>query len=128
MSGAVLSRGGGGLEGQRCARGALIPPFFSIWELPLEGTAGTWSYCSLLMHEKNKGPGKVLGLCPAGVPACSPPSPTLTFLTSCPWLSQDVADFEWVMWFTSFRNVIIFALSGHVLFAKLCTMVAPQVS
>ncbi|XP_058585569.1 protein-cysteine N-palmitoyltransferase HHAT-like protein isoform X3 [Neofelis nebulosa] len=39
---------------------------------------------------------------------------------------MDVADFEWVMWFTSFRNVIIFALSGHVLFAKLCTMVAPQ--
>ncbi|XP_047386790.1 protein-cysteine N-palmitoyltransferase HHAT-like protein isoform X3 [Sciurus carolinensis] len=39
---------------------------------------------------------------------------------------KDVADFEWVMWFTSFRNVIIFALSGHVLFAKLCTMVAPQ--
>lgn len=32
------------------------------------------------------------------------------------------------MWFTSFRNVIVFALSGHVLFAKLCTMVAPQVS
>ncbi|XP_066101954.1 protein-cysteine N-palmitoyltransferase HHAT-like protein isoform X3 [Saccopteryx bilineata] len=39
---------------------------------------------------------------------------------------MDVADFEWVMWFTSFRNVIIFTLSGHVLFAKLCTMVAPQ--
>ncbi|KAM9074779.1 LOW QUALITY PROTEIN: protein-cysteine N-palmitoyltransferase HHAT-like protein [Megaptera novaeangliae] len=39
---------------------------------------------------------------------------------------MDVADFEWVMWFTSFRNAIIFALSGHVLFAKLCTMVAPQ--
>ncbi|XP_011532272.1 protein-cysteine N-palmitoyltransferase HHAT-like protein isoform X3 [Homo sapiens] len=39
---------------------------------------------------------------------------------------MDVADFEWVMWFTSFRNVIIFALSGHVLFAKLCTMVAPK--
>ncbi|XP_073916193.1 protein-cysteine N-palmitoyltransferase HHAT-like protein isoform X3 [Castor canadensis] len=39
---------------------------------------------------------------------------------------MDVADFEWVMWFTSFRNIIIFALSGHVLFAKLCTMVAPQ--
>ncbi|XP_037704175.1 protein-cysteine N-palmitoyltransferase HHAT-like protein isoform X1 [Choloepus didactylus] len=39
---------------------------------------------------------------------------------------MDVADFEWVMWFTSFRNVIIFALSGHVLFAKLCTMVAPE--
>ncbi|KAB0393316.1 hypothetical protein E2I00_006532, partial [Balaenoptera physalus] len=27
---------------------------------------------------------------------------------------MDVADFEWVMWFTSFRNAIIFALSGHV--------------
>ncbi|XP_010622774.2 protein-cysteine N-palmitoyltransferase HHAT-like protein isoform X4 [Fukomys damarensis] len=39
---------------------------------------------------------------------------------------MDVADFEWVMWFTSFRNVILFALCGHVLFAKLCTMVAPQ--
>ncbi|EGW04098.1 Protein-cysteine N-palmitoyltransferase HHAT-like protein [Cricetulus griseus] len=39
---------------------------------------------------------------------------------------MDVADFEWVMWFTSFRNMIVFALSGHVLFAKLCTMVAPQ--
>ncbi|XP_045859134.1 coiled-coil domain-containing protein 13 isoform X5 [Meles meles] len=39
---------------------------------------------------------------------------------------MDVADFEWVMWFTSFRNIIVFALSGHVLFAKLCTMVAPQ--
>ncbi|XP_013368974.1 PREDICTED: protein-cysteine N-palmitoyltransferase HHAT-like protein isoform X1 [Chinchilla lanigera] len=39
---------------------------------------------------------------------------------------MDVADFEWVMWFTSFRNVILFALCGHVLFAKLCTMVTPQ--
>ncbi|XP_060163340.1 protein-cysteine N-palmitoyltransferase HHAT-like protein isoform X2 [Globicephala melas] len=39
---------------------------------------------------------------------------------------MDVADFEWVMWFTSFRNAIFLALSGHVLFAKLCTMVAPQ--
>ncbi|XP_060036372.1 protein-cysteine N-palmitoyltransferase HHAT-like protein isoform X2 [Erinaceus europaeus] len=39
---------------------------------------------------------------------------------------MDVADFEWVMWFTSFRNIIIFILSGHVLFAKLCTMAAPQ--
>ncbi|XP_036866297.1 protein-cysteine N-palmitoyltransferase HHAT-like protein isoform X3 [Manis javanica] len=39
---------------------------------------------------------------------------------------MDVADFEWVMWFTSFRNIIVFALSGHVLFAKLCTMAAPQ--
>lgn len=41
---------------------------------------------------------------------------------------QDVADFEWVMWFTSFRNIIIFALSGHVLFAKICSMTVPQVS
>lgn len=43
-------------------------------------------------------------------------------------LPQDAADFEWVMWFTSFRNVIIFALSGHVLFAKICSMTVPQVS
>lgn len=42
-------------------------------------------------------------------------------------LPQDVADFEWVMWFTSFRNVIIFALSGHVLFGKICSMTVPQV-
>lgn len=41
---------------------------------------------------------------------------------------QDTADFEWAMWFTSFRNFIIFALSGHVLFAKICSMTAPQVS
>ncbi|XP_066847483.1 protein-cysteine N-palmitoyltransferase HHAT-like protein isoform X2 [Anser cygnoides] len=39
---------------------------------------------------------------------------------------MDAADFEWVMWFTSFRNVIIFALSGHVLFAKICSMTVPQ--
>ncbi|POI22212.1 hypothetical protein CIB84_014041 [Bambusicola thoracicus] len=39
---------------------------------------------------------------------------------------EDVADFEWVMWFTSFRNVIIFTLSGHVLFAKVCSMTVPQ--
>ncbi|KAM9233045.1 protein-cysteine N-palmitoyltransferase HHAT-like protein [Leptosomus discolor] len=39
---------------------------------------------------------------------------------------MDVADFEWVMWFTSFRNVIIFALSGHVLFGKICSMTVPQ--
>lgn len=43
-------------------------------------------------------------------------------------LPQDVADFEWMMWFTSFRNVIIFTLSGHVLFAKVCSMTVPQVS
>lgn len=52
------------------------------------------------------------------------PSPAFLLLA---WAVQDVADFEWVMWFTNFRNVIVFALSGHVLFAKLCTMVAPQV-
>ncbi|XP_023802342.1 protein-cysteine N-palmitoyltransferase HHAT-like protein, partial [Cyanistes caeruleus] len=39
---------------------------------------------------------------------------------------MDVADFEWVMWFTSFRNIIIFALSGHVLFGKICSMTVPQ--
>lgn len=55
-------------------------------------------------------------------PILSPPHLNL------PGPTQDVADFEWVMWFSSFRNVILFTLSGHVLFAKLCTMVAPQVS
>ncbi|XP_066573074.1 hedgehog acyltransferase like, b isoform X2 [Amia ocellicauda] len=39
---------------------------------------------------------------------------------------MDVADFEWVMWFTKFRNHIVFALSGHVIFAKICSMMAPQ--
>lgn len=75
------------------------------------------------MH-KNMGAGEAMGLCSAEGPAHPGPCPSLT----CPGLPQDVADFEWVMWFTSFRNIIVFALSGHVLFAKLCTMVAPQVS
>lgn len=66
----------------------------------------------------------VRGLRPTREAPHPAPRPTLT----CPGLPQDVADFEWVMWFTSFRDVILFALSGHVLFAKLCTMVAPQVS
>nr|XP_006634321.1 PREDICTED: protein-cysteine N-palmitoyltransferase HHAT-like protein [Lepisosteus oculatus] len=39
---------------------------------------------------------------------------------------MDVADFEWVMWFTKFRNHIVFALSGHVIFAKICSLIAPQ--
>ncbi|XP_048366344.1 protein-cysteine N-palmitoyltransferase HHAT-like protein [Sphaerodactylus townsendi] len=39
---------------------------------------------------------------------------------------MDTADFEWAMWFTSFRNFIIFALSGHVLFGKICSMTASQ--
>ncbi|XP_019363472.1 PREDICTED: protein-cysteine N-palmitoyltransferase HHAT-like protein [Gavialis gangeticus] len=39
---------------------------------------------------------------------------------------MDAADFEWAMWFSSFRNFIVFALSGHVLFAKVCSMIVPQ--
>uniref|UniRef100_A0A4W3J981 Hedgehog acyltransferase like, b n=1 Tax=Callorhinchus milii TaxID=7868 RepID=A0A4W3J981_CALMI len=39
---------------------------------------------------------------------------------------MDVADFEWVMWFTKFRNYILFALSGHVLFGKVVSMMALQ--
>lgn len=39
---------------------------------------------------------------------------------------MDTADFEWVMWFSTFKDHILFALSGHILFAKLCTMLAPQ--
>ncbi|XP_075444117.1 protein-cysteine N-palmitoyltransferase HHAT-like protein isoform X2 [Ascaphus truei] len=39
---------------------------------------------------------------------------------------MDVSDFEWVMWFSTFRNYIIFALSGHVIFAKIFSMLVPQ--
>ncbi|KAI1902202.1 hypothetical protein AGOR_G00042290 [Albula goreensis] len=39
---------------------------------------------------------------------------------------MDAADFEWVMWFTTFRNHILFALSGHVIFAKICSMLSPK--
>uniref|UniRef100_A0A668AAE0 Hedgehog acyltransferase like, b n=1 Tax=Myripristis murdjan TaxID=586833 RepID=A0A668AAE0_9TELE len=39
---------------------------------------------------------------------------------------MDTADFEWMMWFSTFREHILFALSGHVLFAKICSMLAPQ--
>ncbi|XP_051944687.1 hedgehog acyltransferase like, a isoform X2 [Hippocampus zosterae] len=39
---------------------------------------------------------------------------------------MDVADFEWVMWFSTFRNHILFALSGHVIFAKIFTLLAPK--
>lgn len=42
-------------------------------------------------------------------------------------LPQDVADFEWIMWFNTFRNHILFALVGHVIFAKIFTLVAPKV-
>uniref|UniRef100_I3KET8 Hedgehog acyltransferase like, a n=1 Tax=Oreochromis niloticus TaxID=8128 RepID=I3KET8_ORENI len=39
---------------------------------------------------------------------------------------MDAADFEWVMWFTTFRNHILFALVGHVIFAKIFSLVAPK--
>ncbi|XP_069815415.1 protein-cysteine N-palmitoyltransferase HHAT-like protein [Dendropsophus ebraccatus] len=39
---------------------------------------------------------------------------------------MDAADFEWVMWFTTFRNYIIFALAGHVIFAKIFSLLIPQ--
>lgn len=39
---------------------------------------------------------------------------------------MDTADYEWMMWFSTFREHILFALSGHVLFAKICSMLAPQ--
>ena len=48
------------------------------------------------------------------------------FLIHVPSL-QDVADFEWVMWFSTFRNHILFALVGHVIFAKIFTLVASKV-
>ncbi|XP_028327773.1 hedgehog acyltransferase like, a isoform X1 [Gouania willdenowi] len=40
---------------------------------------------------------------------------------------MDVADFEWAMWFSTFRNHILFALTGHVIFAKIFTLVAPKI-
>uniref|UniRef100_A0A3Q3FCY7 Hedgehog acyltransferase like, a n=1 Tax=Labrus bergylta TaxID=56723 RepID=A0A3Q3FCY7_9LABR len=40
---------------------------------------------------------------------------------------MDTADSEWMMWFSTYRDHILFALSGHVLFAKICSMLAPQV-
>ncbi|XP_068197212.1 hedgehog acyltransferase like, a isoform X2 [Antennarius striatus] len=39
---------------------------------------------------------------------------------------MDVADFEWMMWFSTFRSHILFALAGHVIFAKLFTLLAPK--
>uniref|UniRef100_A0A3B3VYY8 Hedgehog acyltransferase like, a n=1 Tax=Poecilia latipinna TaxID=48699 RepID=A0A3B3VYY8_9TELE len=39
---------------------------------------------------------------------------------------MDVADFEWMMWFSTFRNHILFALIGHVIFAKIFTLLAPK--
>lgn len=40
---------------------------------------------------------------------------------------QDVADFEWIMWLNTFRNHILFALTGHVIFAKIFTLISPKV-
>ncbi|XP_014870187.1 hedgehog acyltransferase like, a isoform X2 [Poecilia latipinna] len=40
---------------------------------------------------------------------------------------MDVADFEWMMWFSTFRNHILFALIGHVIFAKIFTLLAPKI-
>ncbi|KAM6918827.1 protein-cysteine N-palmitoyltransferase HHAT-like protein isoform 1-T1 [Xenentodon cancila] len=40
---------------------------------------------------------------------------------------MDVADFEWAMWFSTLRNHILFALTGHVIFAKIFTLIAPKI-
>lgn len=45
----------------------------------------------------------------------------------CHMNSQDTADLEWMMWFSTFKAHILFALAGHVLFAKICSMLAVQV-
>ncbi|XP_008332448.1 hedgehog acyltransferase like, a [Cynoglossus semilaevis] len=39
---------------------------------------------------------------------------------------MDVADFEWTMWFSSFRNHILFTFAGHVIFAKIFSVIAPK--
>lgn len=39
---------------------------------------------------------------------------------------MDVSDFEWVMWFSTFRNHILFALSGHVIFAKIFSLLSAK--
>uniref|UniRef100_A0AAY4AU46 Uncharacterized protein n=1 Tax=Denticeps clupeoides TaxID=299321 RepID=A0AAY4AU46_9TELE len=39
---------------------------------------------------------------------------------------MDMADVEWSMWFSTFWAHILFALSGHVIFAKICSLLAPQ--
>lgn len=54
-------------------------------------------------------------------------SPLPVVLMLCLLLLQDAADFEWAMWFSSFRNHILFALAGHVIFAKIFTLLAPKV-
>ncbi|KAK0146925.1 Protein-cysteine N-palmitoyltransferase HHAT-like protein [Merluccius polli] len=41
-------------------------------------------------------------------------------------LLRDVADFEWVMWFSTFRNHILFALTGHVIVAKIFSLLVPK--
>ncbi|XP_067610006.1 protein-cysteine N-palmitoyltransferase HHAT-like protein isoform X6 [Pseudorca crassidens] len=120
MSGNVLDRGGA-----RSSRAAhvvpLIPLYLPSWYFPQRGRQGPQPLLSSNAQEDSGGREGVETLSsPSASPLC--PRPTLT----CLGPPQDVADFEWVMWFTSFRNAIFLALSGHVLFAKLCTMVAPQ--
>jgi len=39
---------------------------------------------------------------------------------------MDVSDFEWAMWFSTFRNHILFALAGHVIFAKIFSLIATK--
>ncbi|XP_030625463.1 hedgehog acyltransferase like, b [Chanos chanos] len=40
--------------------------------------------------------------------------------------NMEMADYEWKMWFSTFCEHILFALSGHVIFAKICSLLAPQ--
>ncbi|ROL44729.1 Protein-cysteine N-palmitoyltransferase HHAT-like protein [Anabarilius grahami] len=51
---------------------------------------------------------------------------SLALLWAGSWIIEASSDFEWVMWFTTFRNHILFALSGHVIFAKICSMLSPK--
>ncbi|XP_012671738.1 hedgehog acyltransferase like, b [Clupea harengus] len=39
---------------------------------------------------------------------------------------MDTADSEWVMWFSMFWEHILFALSGHIIFAKISSLLAAQ--
>lgn len=61
-----------------------------------------------------------------GIKLCKMSKPCV-IMCSCVHLRQDVADFEWMMWFSTFRNHILFALVGHVIFAKIFTLIAPKV-
>ncbi|XP_032821660.1 protein-cysteine N-palmitoyltransferase HHAT-like protein [Petromyzon marinus] len=39
---------------------------------------------------------------------------------------RDIADFEWLMWFSKWRNYILLALSGQVLFGKFASLLFPE--